>query len=289
MAASAPSLLNHVVQHGIAPIVGQVAQYGLTGAMPGAAAANPGAPRLGLSKDVPTAGNKKWYHFSGYITNVTDENGHAVNLDDPEDFSDARLAGIAAEAYRDMYTLLDSENAESNVRPAMMSALIAGGEIYLSSSIKWNGPGFRKLFPKSPVADALERCSPEKTPLGAKPELKEEGAMHRTGGNCGEPGALQLYYLKHPPKTPQDPAKFTLPNWSRIVTWERDRVAKPCGTPNVPNDRFDHVNGKMIRPPTKTEWGCERLTTELNVRAIYDDANTPTPARWHFTAVHVSF
>ena len=287
MAASAPSLLNHVVQHGITPIISQVAQYGLTGALPGAAAANPDAPRLGLSRDTPTAGNKKWWHYSGLITHVTDENGHGINLDDPADFSDARLAGIAAEAYTEMTTLLDSAHAEDDVRPAMMSALIAGGEIYLSSSIKWNGPGFRKLFPKSPVADALERCSPAKTPLAAKPNLKDEGAMHRTGGNCGEPGALQLYYLKHPPQGNQDPAKYTLPDWSRIVTWERNRVAKPCGTPNVPKDRFE--NGRMIRPPTKTEWGCERLTTELNVRAIYDDVSTPTPAQWHFTAVHVSF
>ena len=32
--APAPSLVNHVIQHGVAPIIGQVAQYGLTGRLP---------------------------------------------------------------------------------------------------------------------------------------------------------------------------------------------------------------------------------------------------------------
>jgi hypothetical protein len=286
--ASAPTLSDHLMKHAVVPILGDLALYTATGIAPGAssatlAATNTASPRLGLSKDKKFTFDG-WWHFSALITHISDENGHGINLDDPEDFSDARLTGIAAEGHRDMISLLNASNALYNERPKAMTALIAGGELYLSSSIKKNGPGFRQLFPNSPVADALERCSQVTAPLAANPTGKLIGDMHHTGGNCGEPGALQLYYLRHgwqPWQGKPGVSRYTLPDRSRIVTWDGRDIMPPCEkTPENPMLQQRVVNGRPETPPADLEWGCERLTTELNVRAINKGACTPVPAQY---------
>ena len=294
--AHEPSLLKHVMVHGVAPILGDVAIYAATGVTPGAssatvAAANTASPRLGLSEDEPIF--QEW-HFSALITHISDENGHGINLDDPEDFSDARLVGIAAEGHRDMISLLKARNAPRNVWPFAMTALIAGGELYLSSSIKKNVEGFRQLFPRSPVADALERCSQVTAPLAANAAGQANGDMHRSGGNCGEPGALQLYYVRHGMFGQPSASRYTLPDYSRIVTWDGRAIMSPCEKkPGKPVPKKKIVNGRVVlpsgttlpsldseEPPADLEWGCERLTTEMNVRAINEGACTPVPAQY---------
>ena len=201
-----------------------------------------------------------------------------------------------------MISLLNASNEPYDVRPKATTALIAGGELYLSSSIKKDGRGFRRLFPKSPVADALECCSQVTAPLAANKKGKKTGGMHRTAGNCGEPGALQLYYLRHgwqPWQGKPVVNRYTLPDSSRMVTWDGRDIMPLCekdpGDPGEPVPEQNIVNGRVVLPsldsewpPADLQWGCDRLTTVLNVRAINEGACTPVPAQYKLARGFIS-
>jgi hypothetical protein len=168
------------------------------------------------------------------------------------------LVAVAQSAYNEMTLILDSDSIPPYKRPSVMTALVAGNEIFISSSIRRNEPGFSTTFSNSPATTLLKRCVITDPDRGASQRTNQTtGNDHRTGGNCGEPAAVHLYYKRH-----MITAATDMPPNSRVVTVIRDPnnnliVIPPCAM------RDNLVAGQ--------QWGCGRFLGETNIRSINRD------------------
>jgi hypothetical protein len=201
--------------------------------------------------------DKIWIHYSSRIYEVLDKSKNKLNIDDPTVFSDEYLVGAAFEAWQEMADLHAYRHPDDpGSRPAVMAALQIKDELYFSSSIKNNGGGFMLSFPDSCATIALERCS----------ATSENGDPHRTGGNCGEVGAVNLFCLAHP-EVPPGP----LPQPARMVAvWY-----------NTYKEQMDIKNPCEKSPGDPYTWGCTTFLRNLNVRAITKGtAATLVPQDW---------
>jgi hypothetical protein len=187
-----------------------------------------------------------------------------INLDDTNQLSDGRLIELANEAWGEMATI--HEEDPYGDLPFVMSALQVSNEIYFSSSLKHNSAGFMAEFPDSCASIALERCSAASAQEREDINAQHDGAIHRYGGNCGEPGAVHLFCQRHP-ELPPGP----LPQPARVVAVamveQEMKVINPCSsTRKYPN-----------------MWGCSKFLNTLGIRAVTNaQASEAIPADWNF-------
>lgn len=79
--------------------------------------------------------------------------------DNGEIFSDAELYGLAKQAYEEMEADWKVQETPDSLRPAVMSAMGIGTEIYFSSSIKGGAFVYQKSNRKAEVVLALNKVS----------------------------------------------------------------------------------------------------------------------------------
>jgi len=257
--------------------------------------AQPG--RLGIQRIGQTTGNAVVY--GSVITQISTEprppNNERLAIDlrgeEPflnsshEEFPHPMLAGLAIEAWGEMQSFPDE------YRPAVMTALHVGGEIILTSSIKRNGAGMQALQRTGTLSQVMYDLSsrgqiaafmddiPQHEvlpfPINARPGYRATGAVHRTGGNCGECAAIHSYFTRYP-NAPE------IPREARVVT-----VGIGPRTPNV----------VVVFPPCRGrlgagEWGCQRLTENLRIEAcpefMFAGFHQMTQ-RWQFVHTPVTF
>jgi hypothetical protein len=202
-----------------------------------------------------------YIHYSSMIRTILDsDNNRYLDLDKTgtSDLSDGQLISIAFKAFEEMENATGVAAAE---KPGAMIALQTKGEIYLSSSIKNNDHGFILQFPDSHASIALERCSviaaEEHDGLGPR----ENGGEHRIGGNCGEPGAVHLFYRHHP-----GAGSGPLPQPSRLVAVTRGKTSRVLKVID-PCDRYQSNDPDEASDDLRV-WGCAKFVKEVNVRAI---------------------
>ena len=215
-----------------------------------------------------------YIHYSSMVRTILDrDNNRYLELDKTSDLSDGQLISIAFRAFEEME---DDDELDDRDKPGAMIALQTKGEIYLSSSIKNNDHGFMLQFPDSYASIALERCSAATAEEQAAEGARDSGAVHRIGGNCGEPGAVHLFYRHNP-----GAEKGALPQPSRLVAVTRNsnsgamRVIDPC-------DRYQSNDPEKPSDDARV-WGCARFVNDVNVRAIMrSTAAVAIPTGWIF-------
>jgi hypothetical protein len=218
---------------------------------------------FGIKKDTPDFG--EYVHYSSLITYKHFDGGDDIDISDANVLTDGMLVAIAWSAFNEMRELATRNNDPAP--PSTMTALAAGKSIYLSSSIRRNGPGFRAMFPDSPVSLILERCVITTAETSVEQQDNQRnGRDHQTGGNCAEPAAAHLYY-----KTVMQNDRADMPPNSRIATVGPDHygnviVLNACG----PSDAIGFGR-----------WGCDRFIREINIREITTGTQiVPVPADW---------
>jgi hypothetical protein len=196
-----------------------------------------------------------YVHFSSLITGITLGGGN-IDMDEAGLFTDGMMVTVARQAFEDMEHFLADANEDPDLWPGALTVLQAGGNMYLSSSIKNLRNGFMFRFRANQASVALQRCGSTASDLPAINRFKNDGTVHRTGGCCGEVGAVYHFYTH---RADWDVPGRQLPAGARVVTVTRNRgvlvVVPPCG-----------VN------PVTAEWGCTRFIHDQGIRAI--DANT---------------
>jgi hypothetical protein len=135
-----------------------------------------------------------------------------------------------------------------------MTALVAKEDLVLASSLKHHGQGLAHLIQASGALITLEGCSRFYVPLTATQTSKSLGETHRTGGNCGEPCTVLLFYRKYPHED-----MTVMPHGSRIVTVgiprgeHAVRIIPPCGPE---------------RPGQGDAWDYSRFLNDLNITEV---------------------
>jgi hypothetical protein len=198
--------------------------------------------------------------YGSVIIQIQTHTGSAIDLVSEwsvDGFPNSMLAGLAVEAWREMQSIHRQAFAgQPTTMPGAMTALLVGGEIYLSSSIKCNAAGIQVLRPGSLLAQTMYWLSTDWTlsfPIRSNAPNRQTGAVHRTGGNCGECSAIHVYLTRHP-----DADDRNMPPGTRVVTVNYRQnnngglplqVAPPCN-------------------PTEGGWGCQLLTQEMRIRSV---------------------
>ncbi|KAF2761890.1 hypothetical protein EJ05DRAFT_472847 [Pseudovirgaria hyperparasitica] len=214
------------------------------------------AQRWGVREDSPPAEtheNVQITHYSSAVTKIITTNpAQDLDFTNAQALTDGMLYQIALEAAAEKDDLAEAAGTIDSVPPAL-TVMQAGSEIYISSSIKFNAPGFITTFPSSPASLVLAQCCA----LGRSFGLDDRSSSnHRSEGNCGEPGAVHMWFKQH---NTNDFARF--PQNGRIVTvgWYNGEYSiwNPCGN----ND--DPTTGNA-----RADWGCTRFIQEFGLTAL---------------------
>lgn len=231
--------------------------------------------RWGINQD-PPSDDGQWVHWSGYVHRAFYADGEPLPIDDHDVFTDGMMVTAAMEAFLDMENAMTGDAATPRAMTVLQTTMPnTRGELFFSSAIRRNGVGFRIQFPTSCASQALDRCSAINSDLVTGQDAQNSGEIHRTGGNCGEPGAVHLFCREHK----NHPIEQGLPAGSRIVTVGRAMethnlvIFNPCGLDNI----------DLEKPVPTPAWGCERFLNDVNIPAI-PSTTTPIPiaAAWRF-------
>ena len=112
-------------------------------------------------------------------------------------------------------------------------------------------------------------------PILSTPARQQTGAVHLTGGNCGECSAIHTYLNQH-----RHVDATALPAETRVVTVKRQRNADALQVPPPCN-------------PSGPAWGCRLLTAEMRIHAVdlpyvYAELEQMTPG-WTFVTEQSDF
>jgi hypothetical protein len=106
------------------------------------------------------------------------------------------LAGLAVEAWREMQWVHQQHVADGRYAEYHDRSACRGGKIFLSSSIRDNFAGMQALRPCSQLSQTMYGLSTDRAlsfPVLSTPARQQTGAVHLTGGNCGECSAIHAY------------------------------------------------------------------------------------------------
>jgi hypothetical protein len=197
--------------------------------------------------------------YGSVVTQIHTHVGIAIDLVSERrvhEFPDSMLAGLAVEAWSEMKAVHDQTfPGREDSMPAAMTALLVGGEIYLSSSIKGNHEGMQVLRPGSRLAQTMYGLSTNQQlsfPIRSNEPNRRTGAVHRSGGNCGECSAVHVYLTRHPHA--DDTA---MPPETRVVT-----VIYSLNNTDLPLQVAPPCN------PRGSGWGCQLLTQEMRIPSV---------------------
>jgi hypothetical protein len=136
-------------------------------------------------------------------------------------------------------------------RPALVSAIAIGNEVYLGSSIKLNKPNLLLTHNNQKLVQALQVC------LLSYPEKRgqriEHDELHRTGASCGEITASSMYLIRHG----ELPWDHQAPNGQKPIVISYGRT----GTVTAPTIQ---VVAPCTSPVEDKNIGCEQFAGMLN-------------------------
>ncbi|KAF8542569.1 hypothetical protein BDD12DRAFT_824407 [Trichophaea hybrida] len=206
-------------------------------------------PYLGITHDFgqgPTAGVQS---YSGVIE-FSDTTASTM--------SDGQFVNLIKVAYNEMVAKYRSEHPQGdNQLPGAMIGLASGKKIYFASSIKVI-QAVEFYARDSKIREYFDFC------------LIFSLGSHRTGGACGEPNVLDLWYGEN---DADPPSGSTVSHQPRIAAWLRfpgdavgtERNYKPCSSRNG------------------SGYGCKELVKDKGLVPVFDVQPVTTGQdNWNF-------
>jgi hypothetical protein len=201
-------------------------------------------PYLGITHDFGQGPTADVQSYSGVIefSDITGTDPAGGPLYPPTTMGNSQFVNLVKVAYNEMVAKYRSENhPNDNNLPGAMIGLASGKKIYFASSIKVV-QATRFYEADSKIKEYLDYC----LILGL--------GSHRTGGACGEPSVLDLWYRENDADPPTGSVVLRNP---RIAAWLRfpntavgtERNYKPCS-------RHDYG------------YGCEELVRDKGLDAV---------------------
>jgi hypothetical protein len=146
-------------------------------------------------------------------------------------------------------------------RPALVTAIAIGNEVYLGSSIKLNKPNLLLTHNNQKLVQALQVC------LLSYPEKRgqriKHDDLHRTGASCGEMTAASMYLIRHG----ELPWDHQAPNGQKPIVISYGRTG-PVKDPII------QAVAPCTSPVEDNNIGCAQFAGLLNWDAVETIAET---------------
>ncbi|OHE91050.1 hypothetical protein CORC01_13638 [Colletotrichum orchidophilum] len=207
------------------------------------------AQDLGLSLDKDARDEAQLIVYSSKLT-FTQDTGAL--------FSNDELYGLASLAYSQMQTKFDADGIRPQEQPAMMAVMAVEKDVFISSSLKGNGPSlysYATQHSKPRVVAALDRCqarlqSEKKVPVNEQ---------HRTGAGCAE--IFALHQVGRAPSAASDasPQAHNHPPSIRVVAYGKG------GQTGVVSPQNPCGGGEVINEAGSLTWGCRQFMADEGI------------------------